>query len=232
MNRTKTIFGLGLLVATCAVAIAAVDAITLKYAPKVGDSLKYKMTGQLQIMGTSADIAGDFEYKVTKVDTDGSYTIESSQKNMQVSFGGQNMNPPDSKDTTVSKANGEIVDYQTDHQDPNAWRMAELNSFVYPDKPVSVGDTWQSKVAADTKKGTVAATCDYKVDSLEKVGSHDTAKIKVSYKETEGSDPASSEGFVWLDTKDSAVVKSEANWTNVPSQQGPISAKISLSRVD
>ena len=232
MNRTKSIIGLGLLVATCAVAIAAVDAITLKYAPKVGDDLKYKMTGQVQIMGTQADISADFEYKVTKVDTDGSYTIESSQKNMQVSAMGQTMNPPDSKDTTVSKANGEIIDYQTENQDPSAWRMAELNSFVYPDKPVNVGDSWQSKVVADPKKGTVAATCDYKVDSLEKVGNHDTAKIKVSYKETEGSDPASSDGFVWLDTKDGAVVKSEANWANVPSQQGPISAKITVSRAE
>jgi hypothetical protein len=206
--------------------------MNLKYVPKEGDVLKYKMSGDLQVMGTDATIAADFVYKVTKVDKDGNYTIESSQQNMQINVSGQSMNPPDSTDTTVNKANGEIVDFQTQNEDPNAWRLAELNGFVYPDKPVNVGDEWTSTVTADSKKGTVAATCTYKVDSLEKIGTHDTAKIKVSYKETEGTDPAASDGFVWLDTKDSSMVKAESNWTNAPSPQGPVSAKVTIERVD
>ena len=150
---------------------------------------------------------------------------------MQIEVAGQTINPPDSSNTTISKPNGEISDVQTEQEDPNSWRMAQLNNFVYPDKPVSVGDEWTHTIAADAKKGTVAATATYKIESLEKVGDHDTVKIKVSYKETEGTDPASSDSTVWLDVKDSAMVKEESAWTNVPSPQGPINATIKMDRV-
>ncbi|MES1227100.1 MAG: hypothetical protein ABUL72_00425, partial [Armatimonadota bacterium] len=148
----------------------------------------------------------------------------------QIDVAGQTINPPDSSATTISKPSGEITDVQDSEGDANAWRMAELNNFIYPDKPVDVGDTWTHTIAADSKKGIVAATATYKVDAMEKVGDRDTVKIKVSYKETEGTDPASNDSTVWLDVKDSTMVKEESAWTNVPSPQGPISATMKMDR--
>ena len=53
MNRTTRLIGLGLLVSVCAAAIAAVGPITIKYTPKEGDVLKYKMNSEVQVMGCS-----------------------------------------------------------------------------------------------------------------------------------------------------------------------------------
>lgn len=231
MIKNFRAFSLGALVLVCAVALAQ-EALTLKFSPKVGDTFKYKLTGSLTVGGATADLSGDIEDKVTKADDSG-YTIESTQKNIKVSVNGSEMPPqPDATDTTVSKPNGEIVDLTADHVDGDTWRVAELNNFIYPDKPVKVGDEWTSTVVADSKKGTVAATATYKVDSLEKVGSHDTAKIKVSYKETEGATPATSEGYEWVDIKDGSMVKDTSTWTNVPISGMPINGTVTVERVD
>ena len=225
--------GFGLLVATCAIAVAAtMDAITLKATPKEGDDAKYKMSGHFQVMGTDATLTADVDYKYTKVDKDGNTTVEATTKNMEIEVNGQTISPDPSVATRVSKANGEVTDFKADVDDPNGWRMAVLNNFIYPDKPVNVGDTWTWSAVGDSKKGTVAITETYKLDSLEKVGTHDTAKVKVSFKETEGSDPATKEGFAWIDVKDGSLVKSESTWTNLPSPQGPIGATISIAMVD
>src|SRR5690242_10807719 len=74
MNRTTALIGLGLRVSACAIALAATAApVTLKYSPKEGDVLKYKMAGEVQVMGMSATIKADFESSISKVDTDGNY---------------------------------------------------------------------------------------------------------------------------------------------------------------
>jgi hypothetical protein len=215
----------------CAVALAALDPVNLQFSPKVGDEFKYKMTGTLHITGNVAQISADIDYQVTKVQNDRTYTIKSSQTNMQAAMSGQSFNPPDSFNVTTNKANGELIDFVSDGADATAWRLMELKHFVYPPKPVSVGDTWTSSVTADPVKGTVAATTDYKVDSMEKIGTRDTAKIKVTFKETEGATPASSDGFVWIDIKDGSMVKTITAWTNAPSAQGPIDATITIERV-
>jgi len=235
MNKAKSIIGFGLLFVACAAAMATIarDPITLKYAPKVGDELKYKLDGQFNVMNTDATISADSDNKVTKVDTDGTYTVVATTSNFTVGFNGQTMSQPDTTATRVSKANGELVSFQMD-MDPtgNASRLAEVQNFIYPDHAVSVGDEWHAPVAADDKKGIIAMTRDYKVDSLEKIGTHDTAKIKITYKETSGSDPISRDGFVWIDVKDGTLVKSDSTFANYPGPQGPISGSISMTRVE
>ena len=232
MNRNTRLIGIGLLIATCATALAVQDAITLKFAPAEGAVYKYKISGSFQFSGADATLSGNVQDKVTKVDKDGNYTVEASQSGMAIEFNGQTMSPPDTKDTTTFKPNGDVVDYQSDTPSPDARRMADLNTFVYPDKPVKVGDEWTSSLAEDSKNGVVPATVKYKFDSLEKIGSHDTAKIKVTYKETSGSDPAGSDGFVWIDTKDGSMVKGQAAWTNVPTPGGLATASVTMERVD
>jgi hypothetical protein len=232
MKKTTRLIGLSLLVATCAVALAAWDPVSLKFTPKVGDTIKYHLTADVDTQMGSASVTADIQDKITKSDGDG-YTTESAQTNGMVSFNGGSQPIPDGTDTTVTKANGEIVDITTDQgEQPGMWRVAELDNFIYPDKPVSVGDEWSHTVAADDKKGIVAASAQYKVDSMEKIGDHDTAKVKVTYKETAGDSPASSDGYVWVDVKDGSIVKKETTWTNVPLGPMPVNGKVKLERVD
>ncbi len=211
---------------------AAQDAMTLKFAPKMGDTFKYKLSGNLDFQGQSGTITSNINDKITKSDDSG-YTISSTQSGTVIEFNGQTIPGPDATETTVFKSTGEIVDIQSEQSAAqNPWRAAELNNFVYPDKPVKVGDTWTSSVTADEKKGTVAATTNYKVDSLEKIGTHDTAKIKVTFKESGGSDPASADGFVWIDVKDGSMVKGVSTWANVPMGPAAINGTFTVERVD
>jgi hypothetical protein len=231
LNKTARSVGLGMLVSMWAVALAVQTPVNLQFSPKVGERFKYKMTGELLINGEVARISADIDYKVTKVDSDRTFTMTSSQTNMQAVLGGQTINPPDSSNTTVNKATGELLDFQTDAIDGAAWRMMMLKHFVYPPKRVSVGEEWTSSVIADSKRGTVAASSTFKFENLEKVGSRNTAKVKISYQENEGADPASSDGFVWIDISDGSMVRTQTTWTNAPSPQGPVNGKITIERV-
>ena len=234
MTKTTRLLGVGVAFALCAAALAVLGPITLKNTPKVGDDPAYKMNGKISIGGQEINVSADVDYKTTKVDTDGSYTTVSTQKNLTIEVGGQSFSPPGSEasSTTVSKASGEIVTYESSVPNPDGLRTSMINNFIFPDKPVDVGDEWNFKVKADDKKGLMDATSTFKVDSLEKIGKHDTVKIKASYKETSGSEPASSEGFMWIDTADGSLVKANMTWNNVPSPQGAISGPVSLERVD
>jgi hypothetical protein len=230
--KNLRIVGLCALVALGALA-AAQDAMNLKFAPKVGDTFKYKLNGNFTTSQIDGTISASVTDKVTKSDGNG-YTMSSTQSDLTISIAGSPQpGGPDQTDTTSFNSKGEILDIEAEQVNDNMWRLAELNDFVYPDKPVKVGDTWTSTVTADAKKGTVAATATYVVDSTEKIGSHDTVKIKVNYKETSGDAPATSDGFVWIDTKDGSMVKGVSTWANVPAAAGmSLGGTFTLERVD
>jgi len=231
MNTRTRFIGTGLLIAACAIAFAAQDAITLKFAPKEGTTLNYKMNASIDAGGATVTVAANVTNKVTKVDANG-YTIAATQSNLKINFNGQEMDQPDSSDTTTYKSNGEVVEVTAEQTSDSTYRVAELTNFVYPDKAVKVGDTWTYKVQPDDKKGLVAATADYKVDSTEKIGTHDTFKIKLTYKE-DGASGAESDGYVWIDTTDGSMVKSTSTWTNVPlGPGGGVNGTVTVERAD
>ena len=64
---------------------------------------------------------------------------------------------------TTYDPNGEIREIQGDKPESTGYRMADLNDFHAPAKPVGVGDAWTSEGKADPKTGAVAWKADYKV---------------------------------------------------------------------
>lgn len=231
MNQINRLIGFGVVVATSVSAIAPADLLNLQFSPKEGDNFNYKISGTLRMGTESPQFSGDIHYKVVKVALDRTYTVTFLQTNVIAILGGNRLNLPDSSSTTVNKENGDLLDYQSKDANSDAWRMAELRHFVYPSTKVKIGDEWTSIVLSDKRVGKVAATGNYKVDSLEQVGRRQTAKVRVTYKETEGMAPASSEGFVWIDTSDGSMVRTETTWMNAPTPQGPIGATITVERV-
>lgn len=217
---------------------SAQDAATfsLKRVVKVGDSINFKLQADLDIAGGTATFTADVNEKVVSVQPNGDYDVESNQSNAKVNFNGQEMDAPQGgPQTTTYNANGEILDIKGEQADqPGARRVANLGIVKSPDQPVKVGDTWTYKIDADSKTGAVAATAEYKVEDAEKVGDRDTVKVSYTVKETEGSDPASNQGATWFDAKDFSTVKGESTWTNVPipGAPGPVSGKVTLTRVD
>ena len=230
MKVSLRLIGLGLILISYGFAPTR-NAENLQFSPKPGDKFKFKMSGRLAFFGNSGQITADILIVVTKVDNDRVFTMTSSQTNTEVASGGSTLSLPDSFYTTVNKPNGELLELHVDKTDAAAWRMMVLRRFIYPPSNVSVGDEWSCPFSADAKRGTVAAISTFKLEGLEKIGRRNTGKVKVTSQEIEGTDRASSDGYVWIDTSDGSVVKSEIYWRNAPTPQGPISGKITIERI-
>lgn len=197
---------------------------SLKRITKIGDTAKYKVT---------MDVAfGDLEYKTTsvsdlkvvRVDDDGTFTTQTVQKETKIKIKGvaDEMTTPDSDATTASRrANGELVTLNGEKIDATSYRIDALYAFRAPDAAVKVGDKWSYEPKADLKTGSVAGKADFELVSIDKVGMWEAAKIKWTYRETEGTDPASSEGTLWIDTKDGALIKCEGKLKNAPLRDAP-----------
>lgn len=230
----KAIGALGLCFAVAALSVAVRDdAVTLKRVNKVGDVAKYKMSGNMTVQGGEAIYTASMSHKITKADPDGSATVVVSTSDVKISFGGQEMTPPDSPDQTITyDAKGEVVSI-TGGQDSGAdtYRFQALNDFSYPEKAVKVGDTWTKERAANAKTGATAVKSDYTVAGREKIDTYDTLKITFKTKET-GADGATIEGTAWMNIADGSLVKSDVTWTNVPvpGAPGPINGKITVTR--
>lgn len=211
-------------------AYAAVDGYTIKRTPKTGDAAKYRMSAQIDMNGSPITFTAISEEKVTKVNDDGTYQIEQTQGEVKV-----NDQPMDNlaiKTTTSMKPGGLITKIEGENVGSADYRFANLSAFIEPDKAVAVGDTWTHEFPADTKTGALKAKVEYKVLGEEKLGDQDTLKIKVSFKELEGDDQATSEGTYWVSTTDWSLYKLAAKWTNVPVPGAPmlVSADITMTR--
>lgn len=232
MRNGMRFIGLAAVAAMALTALAVQDAVTLKRAPKVGETIKYHIKAELEIpqMG-AAEMNATISEKVTKVSENGEYVIESSMAEGKVSFPGGEMDIPEQGATTTTfNALGAVLSLKDPSGDPNAMRLANLQSITFPTTALKVGDTWSTSTKKDDK-GSVDGKGDYKVEALEKVGEFDTMKISGTFKETGGEAPASSTGTFWVNVKDGTLVKLMGNIKNAPYPQvGPLDAKVTMTR--
>lgn len=230
---TKFCLSMGLAAALSLAAVAAQDAFTLKRNVKVGDVMKSKMTVEADFGGTAILITATTTEKVVKMEDSGIVHTESSQSNMKIKFGDQEMGGEDQPPTTyITKITGELVELKGESIEASYYRMASMTSFRFPEGPVKAGDKWTYEIKADKKTGIVSGKHEYEVVGPDKVGARECLKVKHSYKETEGGEPASSTGTVWIDLKDGSMVKLEASQQKVPVPQapGPMDMKLKIER--
>jgi hypothetical protein len=233
MNKFKKT-GIGLLVMALSVAALAVqDAVSIKRVAKAGDSAKYRLKADIDFQGMEANFTALVLEKITKIETNGNYVVESTYSEGKVVFSGQEMDAPGTTSTYTYKPTGEVVSIVAETVDSNVYRTAHLTSFVVPDKALKVGDEWATEIKKDEKTGAVAAKGAYKIEAEEKVGDFETFKVKYSTKESEGGDTAAvCEGVAWVNKKDGSLVKTEGVWKNVPfpGAPAPLNAKFTMVR--
>ena len=91
--------------------------------------------------------------------------------------------------------------------DDSIRRMLTPLVFVFPDKPVGVGDTWTETLKAGTDKDDQSVTLEFKAEAIEKV--KDVDALKVTEKLTEkGPEGTTGEGTWWV-SKEGKVLKFE-----------------------
>ncbi|RYG45091.1 hypothetical protein EON79_13415, partial [bacterium] len=223
MKRIRYVGAAASFIALTALAsAAAVQGFTIKRTPKEGEQIKYRMKANIEIPGAQATLEGLVTEKTIKIDADGTYTIEASQSELKAMIGDNELPIPSTPpQIVVYKPGGQIGEIRGESIDGSAYRMALLNGFFEPEKPVALNETWTREFPADAKLGTVAAKAEFKIVGEEKFGNYDTLKISANITEVGNSEPGSNVGTFWINKADWSLVKQEGKWTNVPAPNAP-----------
>jgi hypothetical protein len=231
MKNSLRIFGFAAIAALSVIALAQ-EGVTLKRVLKVGEVTRFRLKADFNYQSQDMSFSALIVDKVTKVAENGEYTVESTAGDNKIVVGGNEMALPGEKTTvTVFKGNGAVVDVKSD--EANTLRLAQLHTFILPEKALKAGDTWENEVKADAKLKTPGVKTTYKVEAFEKVGALDTVRVKVTSKELSGDAPTSLEGSFWISTKDGSMVKGDAMMKNFPAApEMIIDTKLHMSRED
>lgn len=176
---------------------------TLRVNVKEGETYKYEMTMHIDFGGQPLVFSVTLINKVVKVDSEGNYTVESTQENGLVIFGYQEMPAPARPPTKATfRPNGSLLKMEGENN-PATGSFGNIN---YPDKPVKVGDKWEHEYQPSKESPKIKA--EYEVVGVEKVNEIDTLKIKVKGKSLDESQmPMSFDGHTWVDIKTGMMVR-------------------------
>jgi hypothetical protein len=224
----------GIAILLAAATAFAIDGVVLKYAYKKDAVQKMRIKGTLEVQGMEVTVNMINQSKVKDIAEDGTVTLEDGMIEGKVAFGGQEMDlPAQTANTVVMKANGEIKEIKGEEVSEATYRVQNLMGFVPPTEAVQVGSKWKKEVAANKDTKAPAYKSDYSILGEETIDG--TATFKIQYKtiESEGSDPASMEGTVWVDKATCTLVKGSMKWSNVPMPGAPmpISGNFTMERV-
>jgi hypothetical protein len=197
------------------------DTYALRWTPKEGDAITYSTEGTLDINAAPAAFKSKVVLKVIKVDTDGTYSVQSNSLDGTVTYQGTEIAMQRPITVTLYKPDGEIISVSGQQTDPTSFRVANLTAFRRPDNPVKLGESWPFDVKADAKTGAVAAQGTFKLEDEETIGTYDTLKGSVS-------------GTYWVNKADGSLVKYSGKWTNISFSGAPtpISGSITMTRLN
>lgn len=237
MNLSRKIAILGALLLV--VSASAQDTFSLRRVPVVGEILNFKMEAKLSLQDKPLVIKSNSSEKVLKLGEDKSYTVESAQSELKVTYDGKELPSGDTdsekpRQVAYSELGMPIeITGSAEDSSTKGYRLENMMSFIAPAKAVKVGDKWTAVYKSNAKTGTLAAAGNYELLGAETVAGTDCLKVKVEYKEVSGDKPATGAATFWLSKKDFTLVKLEAKLTNtpLPMMEEPTSLSITLERV-
>jgi hypothetical protein len=212
------------------------DDYSLKYTPKEGATVTYKMKVDMDITGNLATMDATVVQKILKVDPDGTYSVQDNTVDGKVVYSGSESAIPKNSTVHVYKPNGEVVSLTGQETDGNSLRVQRLTMLKRPDNNVKIGDTWQIESKADTAavppKPSLHGT--FKLVGEETVGTYKTLKIEASLSEGDIPLPGNTTLTFWISKDDGSMVKSECKYVNLtfPGAPNPMTGSISMMRID
>lgn len=224
----------GIAILLVAASAYAIDGVVLKYVFKKDDVQKTRIKGKIEAAGVEVTIEIVSQSKVTNVGEDGTVTAEEKTLEGKYSLNGtDNELPPSPAITMITKANGELKEIKADDVNEGMYRAHNLMNFIAPTDTVQVGTTWTKEYAANKDTKAPAYKTTGKILAEEKVDGTDTFKIEFKNTESEGTDPATIEGTLWVDKANCTLVKSTQKWTAVtmPGAPFPVSGSFTIDRV-
>jgi hypothetical protein len=230
----KTLKFGGIAILLAAASAYAIDGVILKYAFKKDSVAKMRIKGTIEMQGMEISINMVNISKVREVSEDGTITLEDSMSEGKVVFGGQEMDIPATPGTVIlMKSTGEIKEIKGEDINEGVYRVQNLMGFIPPTEAVQVGSKWKKTVGANKDTKAPAFSAEYTILADEPVDGVPAFKIQFKNMETDGSDPASMIGTVWVDKANCSVLKSSTKWANVPMPGAPmpISGNFTMERI-
>lgn len=209
-------------------ALVRAEPVVLKRTPKVGDKATFAIAATLKVMDLDASVKGTMTEEVVKVEGD-VVTTRSTTKATLV-LGGQEQDMSDDGDASTSreKLDGTPLPDEDEKEGERAASMRRDNATQvrYPDKPVSVGDTWTAEGQNDEGLNVPGYKITFKLEGEDKVGAVDAWKITAEGGETGGAAPTKIKATYWIDKatgheiKATSVFENLAFSSDVPSVSG------------
>ncbi len=229
--NARPLFALAALLAVASQATA--QTYDLGHKPKKGTKTAYTLTFNINGQGQTIVYKAKISNEVVEVKEDGSFLMAMYQSEHQVSVGGVPQQTASETITSVTGYDryGKPVTMGGDDTTPNAYRTANLTSFIAPVAPMKVGESWKATIVANRETGAVAATHNYMFVGTEKQNGKDVAVIEFTVAESTGANPASAKGKVWIDLATGETVRYEADVKAMPNEAGPVSGKVVMVRV-
>ena len=216
-----------------AAAATAADKVQLVYKAKVGEVVRHQSTAKMTMtMGPNKMTMEPKEVQkvtYTHVLPNGDLVYEQETESSEMMINGQKVPTPPNKDKniiTMGKT-GHLVKFVEDSaekdKDKIDVRLFVATNIVFPDRAVGVGDKWSVDYKANPDTGAKPGRADFEVLAAEKVAEVDTLKIKMAFKETEGSPAITANSTIWVEKLSGDGVKSEYDVAGVQisSPQGP-----------
>lgn len=159
----------------------------------------------------------------TDIATNGDITFETVTEESKMTIDGETVpDDPDDKpsvDTYTIRPNGMLVKFKTSDTEPDNTHMEERMYYatapVFPDKEIGVGDKWTQEYAADTAMGLRGGKAEFEVVGVEKSGTADAVRIKMSYTES-GDKGIISKANLLIEKATGDVLVAEVNFERLP----------------
>lgn len=221
---------LGTLSLLATAGVSEQDAHALRRVVEPGKEATYRLDMMVTTPGKEFSYAAFLAQVVTRVESDGAFTVETTSNGGVYIVNGQQSPAPNSKSTVVFLANGVVKEIVGSEATPEAYRIAFLGMFQAPPMPVRPEDHWTFESRSNPVTGANGVRITYRVEGMEWIGLTETAKVRVSLSEQQVPDPMSMEGTLWIDVRTGWLMKSEAVWRNAPFGGERLDATVTLQR--
>ncbi len=208
----------------------------LQYKAKAGNSSRVQTTINMEIDagGQKLTLVVKQSEKLTykAVAPNGNLTIEHLIETIEQTMNGEKMDSGEDEKPkpteTVVQPDGTVISTKSEDQDSEmakiGVRIANGTTIIFSNKPVEPGDKWTHAYVTDDKTGAKKGIANFTLDSFETVKGVETAKILMTFAESEGTPAFTTKQTVWVEKSSGEVVKSEFKFDDLPFGEGPMTA--------
>lgn len=214
--------------ALAAAAHAGQQAHTILFKPVKGSKTVYSLSFVFDSTGTQVTYQAKLTNEVVDVKEDGAFIVVSYQSDHVTIVNGKK--EPSQAETitavTTYDKYGRPTAVGGDEATPASFRVANLTSFIAPQKDVEVGESWVVDIPANEKEKTPAIKHTYKLVTVQ----DGVAIVEMTALESLSDYPGSVRGRVWVELKTGEQTKFDLAVKNMPIGEMYVDGKVLITR--